>query len=98
MKILREYDSTKQISVGDTVYVNMEIDKIIDVLDDSKCVIGDDNLQLKGFIMAKELLDDLIEALQDENKHVIYFHGNPQDIVSMKEKLKRRNRHACVNK
>lgn len=81
MKIVKEPDARTQ-SGGNTIYVGERIDKIIQKLNDAKCIMGDDKAQRRKLTMAQMSLNRLTSNLRAETADIVYFDGTIDEFMS----------------
>ena len=77
MKIFNESNAQAQ----DTICLNQEVKKIIQHLEKSGKIIGDDDLIIQELEQAKDILDNLIIGMQDETAHLVYYSGSANDFL-----------------
>lgn len=90
MKILIEDAVPTLKTIKNVVYLNKEIDAIMKKLSDAKFIIGDDKAQIRKLKMAQKLLGELLDKMQDENNHIVYFSGSTGELMNEQVKCKRK--------
>ena len=80
MVILESSDSAER----KTVNVAESIDKITDLLQEAKCIIGDDFTQITKLKSARGILINLIDGLCDSETEVIYFSGSMDEFGNLR--------------
>lgn len=78
MKIFYKENTAQE---QNTVCLNKEVQKIIQHLNKTGKIIGDDDLIVDELKQAKDILDNLIVNMQDENKHLVYYSGSVDDFL-----------------
>lgn len=87
MKIFNENKAQAQ----DTICLNQDVKKIIQHLDQTGRIIGDDDLIIQELEQAKDILDNLIIGMQDKNTHLVYYSGSARDFLKKESRIKKEN-------
>lgn len=86
MKIFYKENTAQE---PNTVCLNKEVQKIIQHLNKTGKIIGDDDLIVDELKQAKDILDNLIVNMQDENKHLVYYSGSVDDFLKKENRIKK---------
>lgn len=77
MKIFKENNTQAQ----DTICLDKEVKRIIQHLNQTGRIIGDDDLIVDELEQAKDILDNLIIGMHDESALIIYPSGSMNDFL-----------------
>ena len=67
-----------------TVNVAESIDKITELIQEAKCIMGDDFTQIAKLKSARGLLINLIDGLCDSETEVTYFSGSMDEFGNLR--------------
>ncbi len=81
MKIL-EQNNTHAEAEQKTVNIGNRIDRIIELANEAKFIMGDDIKQRRKLTLAQNILNKLIDDLRDEDANIVYFSGTFDELMA----------------
>lgn len=81
MKIL-EQNNTYAEAEQKTVNIGNRIDRIIELANEAKFIMGDDIKQRRKLMLAQNILNKLIDDLRDEDANIVYFSGTFDELMA----------------
>lgn len=81
MKIL-EQNNIHAEAEQKTVNIGNRIDRIIELANEAKFIMGDDTKQRRKLTLAQNILNKLIDDLRDEDANIVYFSGTFDELMA----------------
>ena len=81
MKIL-EQNNTHAEAEQKTINIGNRIDRIIELANEAKFIMGDDIKQRRKLTLAQSILNKLIDDLRDEDANIVYFNGTFDELMA----------------
>lgn len=82
MRILEQNNNINAQAEQKTVNIGNRIDRIIELANEAKFIMGDDIKQRRKLTLAQNILNKLIDDLRDEDANIVYFSGTFDELMA----------------
>lgn len=82
MRILEQNNNINAQAEQKTINISNRIDRIIQLANQAKFIIGDDIKQRRKLTLAQNILNKLIDDLRDEDANIVYFSGSFDELMA----------------